>query len=144
MAKQAIRAKTTFVEGYNGPNTFAFQGQSPKGNRVVVEVDLDTIRKLAEFLRYTDSAGHAVWHLYSPETSLPCSMCTQHPKITVQTPDEQDQRFCRTLSEGGSCSTLKHFAKLYETGKTSQEEASRVMMQQCLACPEHIKREKQA
>ena len=75
MAKQVIRAKATFVEGLNGPNTFAFSGQSPKGNRVVVEVEPDTVKALAKFMEYTDSAGHAAWHLNRPECPAPCGSC---------------------------------------------------------------------
>ena len=75
MAKQVIRAKATFVEGYEGPNTFAFQGTSPKGNRVVVEVEPDMVKKLANYMAFTDSAGHAAWHLYNPGLGGPCTMC---------------------------------------------------------------------
>lgn len=64
----------------------------------MVEVEPDTIRKLAEYLRYTDSAGHAAWHLYAPEIPVPCSLCEKREPV-----ESLNLNQCTNLAYDAAC-----------------------------------------
>lgn len=66
----------TFVEGYQSGVCFHAK---VSGRQVGVVVPEATIKRLAEILEHTSHAGHAAWHLNSPDAALPCSSCVPPP-----------------------------------------------------------------
>ncbi|MDO8547840.1 MAG: hypothetical protein Q7R68_10840 [Nitrospirales bacterium] len=65
------------VVGFGGYR-FGFKAEKKHGKgtqTIEVSVPVETIKRLASILEYTESAGHAAWHFNSPDDPLPCGQC---------------------------------------------------------------------
>lgn len=67
----------TYMDGY--ADAICFHAEV-SGRHVGVVVMADTIHKIAEALKHTDSVGHASWHAQNPKAAMPCSCCTRQSK----------------------------------------------------------------
>lgn len=50
-------------------------GTNEKGREFSIYFPGEEILKIVEFLKFTDSLGHAQWHAQNPDCSAPCSSC---------------------------------------------------------------------
>lgn len=76
--------KLTYFAGYEGTGAFHFEGITPKGRSVAVDVPAEVIIKLAELMRHTKSVGHAAWHVREGKAIGDCSSCNMSPNAGIE------------------------------------------------------------